>query len=111
LWPRPGRIFAAARRHTFAELGTAIDDAFARWDRHHLQQFELDNGLRVSDPDPDFDEPGAVLDIAKTRLGRLVSGQQFVYVFDLGDCWTHLCTVADGRIDPIDAIGIEPDLP
>jgi hypothetical protein len=30
LWPRPGRIFAAARSHTFAALATAIDDAFAR---------------------------------------------------------------------------------
>lgn len=33
LWPRPGRIFAAARSHAFAQLGRAIDDAFARWDR------------------------------------------------------------------------------
>ncbi len=29
LWPRPGRIFAAARSHTFNQLATAIDDAFA----------------------------------------------------------------------------------
>lgn len=33
LWPRPGRIFAAARTHTFAQLARAIDDTFARWDR------------------------------------------------------------------------------
>ena len=32
LWPRPGRILAAARSHTFAQLANAIDDAFARWD-------------------------------------------------------------------------------
>ncbi len=36
VWPRPGRIFAAALSHTFAALATAIDDAFARWDRAHL---------------------------------------------------------------------------
>ena len=36
-WPRPGRIFAAARSHTFKQLADAIDDAFARWDRSHLQ--------------------------------------------------------------------------
>jgi hypothetical protein len=35
-WPRPGRIFAAARSHTFKQLADAIDDAFARWDRAHL---------------------------------------------------------------------------
>ncbi len=27
-WPRPGRIFAAARSHTFKQLADAIDDAF-----------------------------------------------------------------------------------
>jgi hypothetical protein len=36
-----GRIFAAARSHTFAQLATAIDDAFARWDRAHLHMFDL----------------------------------------------------------------------
>jgi hypothetical protein len=33
LWPRPGRVFAAARSHTFAELTAAIDTAFALWNR------------------------------------------------------------------------------
>jgi hypothetical protein len=41
IWPRPGRIFAAARSHTFAALAEAIDDTFARWDRAHLHEFEL----------------------------------------------------------------------
>ena len=41
IWPRPGRIFAAARSHTFAALAHAIDDAFARWDRAHLHRFAL----------------------------------------------------------------------
>jgi hypothetical protein len=36
-WPRPGRIFAAARSHTFKQLA----DAIARWDRSHLQEFTL----------------------------------------------------------------------
>jgi hypothetical protein len=40
-WPRPERIFAAARSHTFKQLADAIDDAFARWDRSHLQEFTL----------------------------------------------------------------------
>jgi hypothetical protein len=40
LWPRPGRIFAAARSHRFAQFATAIDDAFARWDRAHLHLLE-----------------------------------------------------------------------
>jgi len=41
-----GRIFAAARGHTFAELADAIDDAFARWDRSHLQEFTLADQAR-----------------------------------------------------------------
>jgi hypothetical protein len=41
IWPRPGRIFAAARSHTFAQLAIAIDDAFARWDRSHLHSFHV----------------------------------------------------------------------
>jgi hypothetical protein len=43
-WPRPGRIFAVARSHTFEQLADAIDDAFARWDRSHLQEFTLADG-------------------------------------------------------------------
>jgi len=35
----PGRIFAAARRHTFARLAGAIDDAFSRCDRAHLHDW------------------------------------------------------------------------
>jgi len=44
LWPRPGRVFSAARSHSFAQLATAIDDAFARWDRAHLHMFDLGGG-------------------------------------------------------------------
>src|ERR1700687_4566600 len=58
-WPRPGRIFAAAADHSFADLGAAIDDAFARWDRAHLHEFELADGARIGIPDPQWqdDEP------------------------------------------------------
>lgn len=48
LWPRPGRISAAARSHTFRQLATAIDTAFARWDRAHLHQFTLADQTPVS---------------------------------------------------------------
>jgi hypothetical protein len=99
LWPRPGRILAAARRHTFAELATAIDDAFARWDRAHLHQFWLADGGRIGNPDPEWDDE-EVLDETRLTLGRLKAGEQFVYEFDFGDSWLHLCTVGPRRIDP-----------
>lgn len=111
LWPRPGRIFAAARTHTFKVLADAIDDAFARWDRAHLQEFTLHDRTRIADPDPEWDEPGETLDQRRVKLSRLSLGEQFVYVFDLGDDWAHLCTVAEVRIDPLETLGIVPDRP
>lgn len=53
LWPGSGPILAASRSHTFAQLAIAIDDAFARWDRAHLHQFNLADGIRVGRPDWD----------------------------------------------------------
>jgi hypothetical protein len=51
-WPRPGRIFAAARSHSFKQLADAIDDAFARWDRSHLQEFTLTGQTHPQPTDP-----------------------------------------------------------
>jgi Plasmid pRiA4b ORF-3-like protein len=111
-WPRPGRIFAAARTHTFAQLADAIDDAFARWDRCHLHQFLLADGTqRVGRPDWEDEDDDDLLDGRRLTLGRLGAGEQFVYEFDLGDRWMHLCTVADRRVDPLDQLGIVPDRP
>jgi hypothetical protein len=110
-WPRPGRIFAAARSHTFAQLARAIDDAFARWDRGHLHQFELAEGTRLTPPHEDWDAGGQTPDDGKIRLSRLHLGEGFVYVFDLGDGWTHLCTVASERVDPLEVLGVVPGMP
>jgi hypothetical protein len=71
----------------------------------------LADGTRLADPDPDWDEPDQTLDDRRVKLNRLVLGEQFVYVFDLGDDWAHLCTVGDARIDPDDTLGIRPDRP
>ncbi|MGH3518407.1 MAG: hypothetical protein ACRDQ7_13510, partial [Haloechinothrix sp.] len=57
------------------------------------------------------EEPEGTLDGRTTRLSRLQLGEQFAYVFDLGDDWAHLCTVADSRIDPYDTLGVVPDCP
>lgn len=110
-WPRPGRLFAAARSHTFEELATAIDDAFARWDRAHLHEFTLANGSRVGLPSDDDWDPEHLLDIRRVRMSRLNPGEQFAYIFDLGDDWQHLCTVGTERIDPLTILGIVPYKP
>lgn len=111
-WPRPGRIFAAARSHTFRQLADAIDDAFARWDRSHPQEFTLADGRRLCDPDPDWDIGDVVTeDCRQVRLSQLGLGEQFAYVFDLGDDWAHLCTVGTQRVDPAEVLGIVPGGP
>jgi hypothetical protein len=110
-WPRPGRIFAAARSHTFAQLAVAIDDAFARWDRAHLHEFDLTDATRLTTPYDDWKELGPALDDRSTALSRLQLGEQFVYVFDFGDDWTHLCTVGERRVDPLETLGVLPSRP
>jgi hypothetical protein len=111
LWPRPGRVFAAARSHTFGDLADAIDSAFARWDRAHLTLFELADGSPLYGP-VEWDEPpeDGVYD-RHVRLSRLSAGEQFVYTFDMGDDWTHLCSVSEQRIDPLETLGIIPERP
>ena len=72
----------------------------------------LTDGIPVSPASTwDGDEPEGTLDGSKTRLGRLRLGEQFAYVFDLGDNWQHLCTIADGLADPLETLGIIPDRP
>lgn len=109
-WPRPGRLFAASKSHSYAQLATAIDNAFARWDRSHLHEFELADGTRIGIADPELDDEG-VLDETLEKLSRLVTSQQFIYVFDFGDDWTHLCTVMNTSIDPRDTLGVIPGAP
>lgn len=111
-WPRPGRILAAARSNTFAQLASAVDAAFARWDLAHLHSFTLADGAELVDRrDWDGEEPDGSLDSGVVKLSRLKPGEQFAYVFDLGDYWAHLCAVGPERIDPLDALGIVPPEP
>lgn len=108
-WPRPGRLIVAAPNHSFAQLATAIDSAFARWDISHIHQFELSDGTKIGRPDPDFEED--IVDERRKRLTKLQLGEQFVYVFDFGDNWAHLCTVAEKWVDPREVLGLVPDVP
>lgn len=55
------------------------------------------------------DEP--VLDERILKLSRLKPGEQFVYVFDFGDDWTHLCTAGESPINPGETLGAVPDRP
>jgi hypothetical protein len=112
LWPRPGRVLIAGRATTFEQFARAIDDAFARWDRSHLHEFVLADGTVITPSSWwDGEEPEGSLDGTKVRLSRLRPGEQFAYVFDLGDNWQHLCTLEPERVDPLEELGILPDRP
>ncbi|RKN41145.1 hypothetical protein D7223_25515 [Micromonospora endolithica] len=106
-WPRPGRVFAAHRQHTFAQLADAVDVAFGRWDRAHLHVFVLPAGMDVSwaswRAGPAFRN---TRDGRSARLDQLRVGERFAYVFDLGQDWTHLCTVRSPESPTVD-----PSLP
>jgi hypothetical protein len=110
LWPRPGRLFVVGPRHTFADLATAIDDAFARWDRAHLSMVTLSDGTTVAVPDEDDEKP--VIDARRALVSRHVKpGAVFRYLFDYGDSWVHRCEAGPGKVNPLEVLGIEPDVP
>ncbi|MCA4135323.1 UPF0158 family protein [Arthrobacter sp. M4] len=119
LWPWPGRIFAVGPSHTFMDLATAINDAFARWDRSHLSMFTLADGRVITDEETGAEMAGAVggpiiapIDIAVAKVARTVEpGTEFRFTFDLGDVWTHRCVVGEVKVDPLEVLGIRPDAP
>jgi Plasmid pRiA4b ORF-3-like protein len=117
--PRPGRTFAVPPNCTFDELGKAIDLAFARWDLSHLRQFALQDGTLVVDEETADELRASAFGggtiprtaLLSAKVGRqLKVGSAFRYVFDLGDDWTHSCTV-EGHVDPLEVLGDIPDQP
>ncbi len=104
--PPPGRIMLVGPRHSFGHLAEAIDAAFARWDLSHLHMFELADGRRMGQPDPNWDDQ--ISDEAAHLVTSTVGpGDRFEYVFDLGDDWRHECEVLEPA-DPLEAYGVVP---
>ena len=83
----------------------AINRDFARWDLAHLNLFELADGTRLSDFEPDFEDEPEILDMFKVNLSRLRLNEEFAFTFDLGDDWDHHCTIGPKRVDPEDHLG------
>ena len=67
--------------------------------------------MRLTTPYEEWDDDGTVADDRSTRLSRLQPGEQFLYVLDFGDDWTHLCTVGPERVDALETLGIVPTGP
>ena len=110
--PSPGRIFLVGPGHTFEQFAEAINGAFARWDLSHLHSFELADSRLIGFPDDSFDLDLGWLDHAKLKVSREVKpGDEFEYIFDLGDSWQHRCTVAHEKADPLEEYGMVPKVP
>ncbi len=107
----PARVTIAAPTHTLAELGEAIDLAFARWDHSHLHMFDLGDGRRYVLGGSEF-EPEVVNSTEVTLAAlSLRVGTSFEYVFDLGDDSLHRCEVRSTGVDPEEEYGAPPDQP
>ncbi|MGY2747346.1 UPF0158 family protein [Arthrobacter sp. UYCu723] len=119
LWPWPGRIFAVGPSNTFMDLADAINDAFARWDRSHLSMFTLADGRVITDEETGAEMAGSIggpiiapIDIAAAKVVRtLEPGAEFQFTFDLGDAWTHRWLVGEVKVDPLEVLGVRPDVP
>ncbi|ARZ72605.1 hypothetical protein SMD11_7029 [Streptomyces albireticuli] len=115
LWPRPGRVFAVSTGHTLHALAEAIDDAFARWDRSHLHEFEFPaTGRRATEHRylDGVEDPDVELDADVVCVGEVLQpGQEFRYTFDLGDNWRHTCRVESQPIEVTKVLGTVPERP
>ena len=110
--PTPGRVFIVGPAHTFEQFAHAINAAFARWDLSHIHQFELDDGRLIGYPDDSYAPDLVWLDHAKLKVAREIKpGDQFEFVFDLGDNWQHRCTATQAKIDPLEQYGTVPPGP
>ena len=110
--PPPGRVFIVGPGHTFEQLAHAINAAFARWDLSHLHEFDLTDGRVIGYPNDDYAPDLVWLDHAKLKVTREVKpGDEFEYVFDMGDNWLHRCVADRAKVDPVSEYGIVPPGP
>ncbi len=109
LSPPPGRIFIVGPSHTFSALDDAINAGFARWDLSHLHEFELAGGRRIGFVEPDPFDDAVIEDQAAVKVAEVVApGDEFRFVFDLGDSWEHRCRVLPDKLDPREELGAGP---
>lgn len=82
------------------------------WDLSHLHEFELADGRLIGYPDDEFAPDVVWLDHAKLKVCREVKpGEEFSYVFDLGDNWQHRCVAEPVKADPPVEYGVIPGGP
>lgn len=101
------------------DLANAINSSFARWDRSHLSMFTLADGRVISDVETGAEIAGSIggaimapIDITVAKVAKSVgAGSEFQFTFDFGDMWTHRCVVGEEKVDPMEVLGIRPEVP
>ena len=76
---------------SFDQLHQLIQEKFG-WDNSHLYQFIVDGQYFISEDQEDSAEDELFAKDQKLT-DFLSSGQEFRYIYDLGDCWEHHITV------------------
>ena len=88
--------------YTFFQLHMAIQAAFG-WENCHLFQFS-ENGMRdntcYAEVFENIDTDFATINARKTKMRKVFKkeNQSYTYIYDFGDCWTHLLTLKK-RVD------------
>ena len=107
--PHPaGRVLLVHADHSFSDLAEAIDTSFGRWDLTPLHQFEVEGRTLLSAPEDTEAEDSDEVTIGEVGLR---TGARFTYLFDIGEGWTHDCSVEEVAVDPYALAGEEPDVP
>ncbi|MEZ5084809.1 MAG: hypothetical protein R2722_00665 [Tessaracoccus sp.] len=100
-------------------MAQAINTAFARWDHAHLSVFTLADGRVITDDETAAEMVAAplgtipdTLEISAAIVTQTVEPDvEFRYVFDLGDNWTHRCIIEAETVDPVEELGVTPQIP
>lgn len=110
LIPPAGRILLCHADHSFADVAEAIDVAFARWDLSQPHEFRVD-GRTLASGEGGTDDDAEDSEEVTLREVNLRLGEQFTYVFDLGEGWQHECSVESFDVDAARELGEEPEGP
>jgi len=70
------------------------------WTNSHLHEFVI-NGVRYSDPNPDFDDESGQVDELDVLLDDAlgIDARCFDYIYDFGDDWHHVIVVEDQHLE------------
>jgi Plasmid pRiA4b ORF-3-like protein len=77
------------------------------WTNTHLHEFYID-GVRYSEPDPEFDDELEHVDERDAMLNEALGmdARCFDYIYDFGDDWHHAVLVEDQHVDAKPAASI-----